>query len=149
MSDTEGQEEMREVEEELEHKEEVELLESTERGVDADAGVEENGKAKFSEGVVNLMQLLFSPTFVQTFLLTFLAEWGDRSQIATIALGAANNVYFVTFGTIIGHSICTAVAVIGGRMLASRISVRKVTLVGAGLFICFAIVYLYEGVYGL
>jgi putative Ca2+/H+ antiporter (TMEM165/GDT1 family) len=140
---------MREVEEELEHKEEVELLESTERGVDADAGVEENGKAKFGEGVVNLMQLLFSPTFVQTFLLTFLAEWGDRSQIATIALGAANNVYFVTFGTIIGHSICTAVAVIGGRMLASRISVRKVTLVGAGLFICFSIVYLYEGVYGL
>jgi putative Ca2+/H+ antiporter (TMEM165/GDT1 family) len=28
------------------------------------------------------MQL--SPVFVEAFVLTFLAEWGDRSQIATI-----------------------------------------------------------------
>ena len=30
------------------------------------------------------------PVFVQAFVLTFLGEWGDRSQIATIALGAAH-----------------------------------------------------------
>jgi putative Ca2+/H+ antiporter (TMEM165/GDT1 family) len=36
------------------------------------------------------MQLVFSPVFVQTFVLTFLGEWGDRSQISTIALAAAN-----------------------------------------------------------
>lgn len=43
-----------------------------------------------SEGVKNLAQLLFSPIFIQAFVLTFLAEWGDRSQITTIALGAAH-----------------------------------------------------------
>jgi putative Ca2+/H+ antiporter (TMEM165/GDT1 family) len=42
------------------------------------------------EGLMNLMQLVFSPVFVQTFVLTFLGEWGDRSQISTIALAAAN-----------------------------------------------------------
>ena len=31
---------------------------------------------------------LISRVFVQAFTLTFLAEWGDRSQIATIILGA-------------------------------------------------------------
>lgn len=43
-----------------------------------------------SEGIKNLAQLLFSPIFIQAFVLTFLAEWGDRSQITTIALGAAH-----------------------------------------------------------
>jgi putative Ca2+/H+ antiporter (TMEM165/GDT1 family) len=32
-------------------------------------------------GVNNLAQLLFSPVFLQTFVMTFLAEWGDRSQV--------------------------------------------------------------------
>jgi len=44
-------------------------------------------------GVMNLMNLLFSPVFVQTFIMTFLGEWGDRSQIATITLAAASGVY--------------------------------------------------------
>ena len=43
-----------------------------------------------SGGIMNLMNLLFSPVFVQTFVMTFLGEWGDRSQIATITLAAAS-----------------------------------------------------------
>jgi hypothetical protein len=31
---------------------------------------------------------------------------------------------WVSIGAVFGHSLCTGVAVIGGRMLASRISVR-------------------------
>lgn len=48
------------------------------------------GKPKFLEGVRNFFSLLLGPIFVQSFALTFLGEWGDRSQIATIALGAAH-----------------------------------------------------------
>ena len=43
-----------------------------------------------SGGVLNLLNFLFSPVFVQTFIMTFLGEWGDRSQIATITLAAAS-----------------------------------------------------------
>lgn len=43
-----------------------------------------------STGIMNLLNLVFSPVFVQTFIMTFLGEWGDRSQIATITLAAAS-----------------------------------------------------------
>ena len=42
------------------------------------------------EGVRNTIQLLTSPVFAQAFVLTFLGEWGDRSQITTIAMGGAH-----------------------------------------------------------
>ncbi|KAG8908090.1 hypothetical protein FRB99_000534 [Tulasnella sp. 403] len=76
------------------------------------------------DGARNFASLLLGPVFVQAFILTFLGEWGDRSQIATIALAAAHNVYVVTLGTVAGHSICTAVAVLGGRWLSTKISVK-------------------------
>ncbi len=34
--------------------------------------------------MVTLLGMIFSQIFLKSFTLTFLAEWGDRSQIATI-----------------------------------------------------------------
>ena len=50
----------------------------------------EAATASLREGAKNLCSLFFSPIFIQAFVLTFLAEWGDRSQITTIALAAAH-----------------------------------------------------------
>lgn len=77
--------------------------------------------------------------FSQTFLMTFLAEWGDRSQIATVTLSATKDAFGVTLGAILGHSMCTGIAVVGGKFLATRISERTVTLVGGILFVLFAL----------
>ncbi|KAJ1816110.1 GCR1-dependent translation factor 1 [Coemansia sp. RSA 2599] len=118
-----------------------------EYGVNVSAMSEKHGKEndKTTLGSLrNLLSLLLSPVFVETFVLVFLAEWGDRSQLATIALGAAKNVYGVAVGTILGHTCCTGLAVVGGQLLASRISVKKVTLAGGALFIVFAVMYGYE-----
>ena len=75
-------------------------------------------------GVNNLCSLLLSPAWVQTFVMTFLGEWGDRSQIATIAMAAGQDYWWVTGGAVSGHAICTAIAVIGGRAIAGRVSLR-------------------------
>ena len=75
-------------------------------------------------GLQNLLGLVLSPAWVQTFVMTFLGEWGDRSQIATIAMAAGQDYWWVTLGAISGHACCTGVAVIGGRALAGRVSMR-------------------------
>ena len=75
-------------------------------------------------GINNLCSLLLSPAWVQTFIMTFLGEWGDRSQIATIAMAAGQDYWWVTGGAVSGHAICTAAAVIGGRAIAGRVSLR-------------------------
>ncbi|KAI8129374.1 hypothetical protein FF38_13016 [Lucilia cuprina] len=82
---------------------------------------------------------LTTRVLMQAFTMTFLAEWGDRSQLTTIILAASKNAYGVTAGGVIGHSICTGLAVIGGRMVAAKISVRTVTIVGGIVFLGFAL----------
>ncbi|XP_046688007.1 transmembrane protein 165-like [Homalodisca vitripennis] len=86
----------------------------------------------------NILKLV-SRIFLQAFTLTFLAEWGDRSQLTTILLAAREDIYGVMVGGIVGHSMCTGVAVLGGRFVAQRISVRTVTLIGGAVFLIFAV----------
>ncbi|PZD72603.1 hypothetical protein C1752_03439 [Acaryochloris thomasi RCC1774] len=78
----------------------------------------------------------------ETFGLTFIAEWGDRTQIATIALAAANPPIGVVLGAVLGHAICAAIAVSSGRFICGRISERTLTAAGGGLFLLFAVVAL-------
>lgn len=85
------------------------------------------------------------PVLSQAFTITFLAEWGDRSQIATIAMAAAQDPFGVAFGGFVGHSLCTGLAVVGGRLLASKISERAVALSGGALFLLFALHSLIAG----
>lgn len=75
-------------------------------------------------GINNLCSLLLSPAWVQTFVMTFLGEWGDRSQIATIAMAAGQDYWWVTAGALGGHAICTAAAVLGGKAIAGKVSLR-------------------------
>ncbi|XP_008796982.2 GDT1-like protein 4 isoform X1 [Phoenix dactylifera] len=80
-----------------------------------------------------------TPIFLESFILTFLAEWGDRSQIATIALATHKNAVGVAVGATLGHMICTSLAVVGGSMLASKISQRTVATIGGLLFLGFSL----------
>eukprot|EP00238_Polyblepharides_amylifera_P009252 CAMPEP_0196594146 /NCGR_PEP_ID=MMETSP1081-20130531/77461_1 /TAXON_ID=36882 /ORGANISM="Pyramimonas amylifera, Strain CCMP720" /LENGTH=193 /DNA_ID=CAMNT_0041918323 /DNA_START=243 /DNA_END=824 /DNA_ORIENTATION=+ len=121
MSEKENWEELKEVEAEL----------ASHGGKDEKSKKERRDLLRFS------LAGLVSPIFIEAFTLTFLAEWGDRSQLATIGLAASTNVVGVTLGGVLGHTICTSVAVCGGCYFATSLSERMVGLCGGVLFILF------------
>ena len=82
---------------------------------------------------------------LEAFTLTFVAEWGDRTQLATITLASANNPYGVLVGAVLGHAICAAIAVTCGKLIAGRISEQLLTALGGVLFIGFGILAALNG----
>lgn len=99
--------------------------------------------------LTNLFSLVFSPVWIQVFVMTFLGEWGDRSQVATIAMAAGSDYWYVIMGAIVGHGMCTAAACVGGKLLAQKVSMRTVTLGGAAAFLVFLIMYAYSSYYDI
>ncbi|KAL3893515.1 MAG: hypothetical protein SGPRY_014177 [Prymnesium sp.] len=79
------------------------------------------------------------PLVVEACTLTLAAEIGDRSQLATIALGAAGNPLGVCAGGILGHCAATGMAVLGGSFISKYLSERVIGVVGGVLFLVFAL----------
>lgn len=77
---------------------------------------------------------------MEALALTFVAEWGDRTQLATITLSTTNHPLGVIVGATLGHVICAAIAVMAGKFVAGRLSERLLTALGGGLFILFGLV---------
>jgi len=95
-------------------------------------------KRGLRQAIESLLLNVLDPVFLEALVLTFLAEWGDRSQLATIALATHYNAIGVTIGGVLGHCICTVGAVCGGKMLAMKISPRPVALFGGITFLACA-----------
>lgn len=138
------------IDEELAEVEDEIALSKLNESMDIEAGSTSNSTKvnswyhQLAQNVENLASFVLSPVFIQVFVMTFLGEWGDRSQIATIAMAAGSEYWIVILGATIGHGICTAAACIGGKLLAKKISIRTVTLGGSAAFFVFAVLYMYD-----
>jgi putative Ca2+/H+ antiporter (TMEM165/GDT1 family) len=78
--------------------------------------------------------------FVTTLIAFFLAEMGDKTQIATIALAAQYQaVVPVVLGTTLGMMIANVPAVILGDRIADRMPVTMVHRVAAAIFLILGI----------
>jgi Ca2+/H+ antiporter, TMEM165/GDT1 family len=91
-----------------------------------------------------LKQQMAWAVVLEAFILTFVAEWGDRTQIATMALAMRSNPVGVTLGGITGHAVCSLIAVVGGRWAAGRISERLITWMGGLLFLLFGVIAVFS-----
>lgn len=83
------------------------------------------------------------PVLVLTTSLFFLAEMGDKTQIATIALGARYaDVIAVTLGTTLGMMLANAPAVWIGTKFTNRVPIKWVHAIAAVVFIAIGLVTL-------
>lgn len=74
--------------------------------------------------------------FGATFVLFFLAEMGDKTQVATVALAANfQNPTAVVVGTTLGMLIANVPAVLLGNTLLQRIPIESFRWVAAALFV--------------
>jgi putative Ca2+/H+ antiporter (TMEM165/GDT1 family) len=73
--------------------------------------------------------------FSATFITFFLAEMGDKTQIATVALAAHfSSASLVVVGTTLGMLLADVPAVFVGDKLASKIPMKLVHSIAAGIF---------------
>ncbi|WP_374572259.1 TMEM165/GDT1 family protein [Acinetobacter sp.] len=74
--------------------------------------------------------------FGATFVLFFLAEIGDKTQIATVALAARfDSLFWVMAGTTLGMMIANAPAVFAGNKLADKLPISLIHKIGAVVFL--------------
>jgi Ca2+/H+ antiporter, TMEM165/GDT1 family len=75
----------------------------------------------------------------------FLAEMGDKTQLATISLAVEyQNMFNVLMGTTLGMVIADTVGIVVGIVLCKRIPERIIKWISAGVFVLFGFI----GVYG-
>ncbi len=83
--------------------------------------------------------------FAGTFGLVFLAELGDKTQIAALALAARHPSRPVFLGAAAAFAVLTAVAVAAGKLVHLTIPPLMIRLLSAGLFAAFGVASLRAG----
>uniref|UniRef100_A0A0A9CTB3 GDT1 family protein n=1 Tax=Arundo donax TaxID=35708 RepID=A0A0A9CTB3_ARUDO len=98
--------------------------------------------SKFSGNGAGVMSA--ASTVASTFVLVFVAEWGDKSFFSTIALAAASSPLGVIAGSLAGHALATLIAVLGGSLLGTFLSEKIIAYIGGSLFLAFAAITIVE-----
>jgi len=84
----------------------------------------------------------------KVFTLVFIAELGDRTQIATVVLATAPGFGFqgLLLGTLGGHALVTWITVSAGSWIRGKISEKLLYQLSGGLFILFGFVALKQAI---
>merc|ERR1719272_1349690 len=83
------------------------------------------------------------------FITMFIAEWGDRTQIAMIGAAASQPLVGVVIGSLAAFFLLTLSAVIVGSVLGNqKLSEKTVHLVSSISFVVFAILAVRNGIVG-
>lgn len=82
--------------------------------------------------------------FLTTAVVFFLAEMGDKTQLATVALGARfQSVLAVTAGSTVGMLVADGIVVFLGARILKKIPMQLIRRIAAVLFFLFAVAIYY------
>ena len=81
--------------------------------------------------------------FLTTLIAFFIAEIGDKTQIATLALAAGYaNLFAVVAGTTTGMMLANAPVVFLGHAFCDRLPLKTIHYVASGLFLVLGVIFL-------
>jgi Ca2+/H+ antiporter, TMEM165/GDT1 family len=87
--------------------------------------------------------------FLATLVAFFVAEIGDKTQIATVALAAAYaNLPAVVAGTTAGMLLANAPVVFLGKAFSERLPLKAIHYVASALFVVLGAVFIFRAVHG-
>jgi putative Ca2+/H+ antiporter (TMEM165/GDT1 family) len=85
----------------------------------------------------------------RSFVVVFLAEWGDLTQLATASLAArSGEALSVAIGAIVALLSVGAIAVIAGRSILKVLPIATVRRIAAAIFAILAVITLIEAIRG-
>lgn len=90
----------------------------------------------------------FWPVYTTAFMAVFISEWGDLSQITTANLAATNGWLSVATGSAAALMTVSALALLVGKFIASRVPLKTVQRIGGACIAALAVWTLVEAVTG-
>ncbi|HPU46845.1 MAG TPA: TMEM165/GDT1 family protein [Bacteroidales bacterium] len=77
--------------------------------------------------------------FITGFLLIFIGEWGDKTQIASATLATQYNPWLVFLGVILAMSLMSILSIFLGNVLMKKIKPKTMSIISGLLFIIIGI----------
>jgi putative Ca2+/H+ antiporter (TMEM165/GDT1 family) len=91
-----------------------------------------------------------SKTVTTSFFLIAIAELGDKTQLAIIALSAEYNATIQVFlGSMLAFALTTALGVVLGKIISRYISARYIKIGSSLIFIVFGALFIFEAFSGV
>ncbi len=88
-------------------------------------------------------RLYYNNTFLSGFVLIFLTEWGDKTQIASAALATQYNAVMVLTGTMVALTLLSILAIYLGKVLSRKIDRKLMAKIAGTVFILMGVSLLF------
>lgn len=79
--------------------------------------------------------------FVSAFLMIFLTEWGDKTQVAAALFATQYNAWLVLLGTMLALSLLSLLAIFFGKILNKKLNQKLLKKVAGVVFIILGITF--------
>lgn len=79
--------------------------------------------------------------FFSAFLMIFLTEWGDKTQVASALFATQYNVLFVFIGTMLALTMLSIMALFFGKILNKRLNQKLLTKIVGIVFILLGLTF--------
>lgn len=81
--------------------------------------------------------------FCQIFMLVFLGELGDKSQVSTIYMANQTTVFTVLIAVITSNVVISILCVLFGKLISDRLSLKSIYIYAGGAFVMFGMIALF------